>query len=179
MSHPGLWLNEPTKRCRRSSLRLFWVLALCGVLLPVAGDAQAQGTKSKKDFPGIEALMDEGEFSEAGLGKLSQDELKNLNDWLLRYTAGEAKVLQQKNTAVREAKKNLEVVSRISGDFSGWTGSTVFKLENGQVWQQRLDGRYRYRGEANPEVRISKNWMGFYRMELIGRKKAIGVTRVQ
>ncbi|MEM6901040.1 MAG: hypothetical protein AAF583_14880 [Pseudomonadota bacterium] len=145
----------------------------------MAADAQAQGSKSKKDFPGIEALMDEAEFSEAGLGKLSQDELKNLNAWLLRYTAGEAKVLQQKNTAVREAKKNLEVVSRITGEFSGWTGKTVFTLENGQVWQQRLDGRYRYRGEANPEVRISKNWMGFYRMELIGQKKAIGVTRVQ
>ena len=26
--------------------------------------------------------------------------------------------------------------SRINGDFEGWTGETIFELDNGQVWKQ-------------------------------------------
>ena len=33
------------------------------------------------------------------------------------------------------------VESRIAGDFKGWDGETSYKLQNGQVWQQRT---YKY-----------------------------------
>src|SRR5690606_4924947 len=36
------------------------------------------------------------------------------------------------------------IESRIDGEFEGWEGETVFKLLNGQIWQQ-IDGRYKYR----------------------------------
>ena len=32
----------------------------------------------------------------------------------------------------------------IQGRFSGWSGKTVFPLDNGQVWRQRHGGRYRH-----------------------------------
>ena len=55
----------------------------------------------------------------------------------------------------------------------------MFRLENGQVWRQRLDGRYQYSGAPNPAVRIDKNWLGFYRMTLVKEGRSIGVTRVR
>ncbi|MFT4767253.1 MAG: hypothetical protein ACI8RN_000378 [Glaciecola sp.] len=131
------------------------------------------------DFPGFEKLMSDQEFVETGLGKLNAKELEALNQWLIRYTAGDAVVLQATNEAVREAEKSYEVESSITGEFSGWTGKTVFRLENGQVWEQRLSGRYPYRGPANPKVVISKNFMGFYKMTLVDVDRSIGVSRVR
>lgn len=130
-------------------------------------------------FPGIGSLMSADEFDDAGLDKLNDDEIKALNAWLVRYTAGDAEVLQKSNTEVREAQKDHEIRTRISGNFTGWSGETVFRFENGQVWRQRLSGNYRYRGPANPEVLISKNWIGFYRMTLVEAGKSIGVTPMQ
>ena len=132
---------------------------------------------AEDDFPGIRRLMSDEEFRSTGLDGLTPEELEALNAWLLRYTAGDAEVLQETNKTVREARDdNRGVVSRIVGDFGGWSGKTVFRLENGQVWEQRLDGRYRYRGEPNPEVRIERNWLGFYRMTVIGTGRSVGVS---
>ena len=94
----------------------------------------------------------------------------------MRYTAGAAEVLQRSSKAVRAAAKDFEVESMILGYFKGWSGETVFRLDNGQIWQQRLAGKYKYRGPANRAVRISKNWLGFYRLTLIDSNKSIGVT---
>lgn len=132
-----------------------------------------------QDFPGLERLMNVEQFRKTGLTKLSDSELEALNQWLLTYTAGDAHILQGTNAAVREAEKNIEMTSRISGDFVGWTGKTLFSLKNGQVWQQRLAGRYRYVGPANPEARISKNALGFYKMTLVESGVSIGVKPVR
>jgi len=128
-----------------------------------------------KSFPGIEKLMSPEEYSAAGLDQLSTGELEALNAWLLRYTAGESEILRVKNEEVREAQKDFELVSRISGDFSGWDGETVFQLENGQVWRQRLRGRYFYSGSPQPEVRITRNYLGFYKLTVVETGKSIGV----
>jgi len=127
-------------------------------------------------FPGIEKLMDDDEFRATGLHRLTDEELEALDRWLVRYTAGDAELLLESNAEVREAKKEYEVRSRIVGDFDGWSGETVFQLENGQVWEQRLDGRYSYQGPPNPEVIIDRNWLGFYRMTVVPTGKRVGVS---
>ncbi|MFK8042824.1 hypothetical protein [Congregibacter sp.] len=152
----------------RARALLAIVLLLWGPFIVAAED----------DFPGFKKLMTVEEFEGTGLNKLSGKELDALNEWLIRYTAGEAQVLQATSEAVREAERSYEVESRITGDFSGWTGKTVFRLENGQVWRQRLSGRYPYRGPANPKVVISKNWAGFFKMTLVDIDKSIGVSQV-
>jgi hypothetical protein len=149
---------------------------LCFFLAAALAPSVLAGERGAAAFPGIETLMSEAEFSAAGLDRLSAEELEALNAWLLRYTAGEAEVLQAGNTAVREARDDFEVTSRLVGDFRGWDGDTVFRLENGQVWRQRLDGRYIYRGPPNPEVRISRNWLGFYKLTLVEDGRGVGVT---
>lgn len=155
------------------AVRWLSCLALC-FALPMAA-AQA----AEERFPGVEKLMSEADFRAAGLEGLSPAQLESLNQWLIRYTAGEAEVLQQTNEAVREAEQDIEITARLSEDFDGWEGKTVFRLDNGQIWKQRNDGRYRYRGPASPQVRIDKNWLGFYKMTLIDEDRGIGVTRLR
>ncbi len=129
-------------------------------------------------FPGIRALMTPEEFRSAGLDRLSPAELEALDDWLVKYTAGEAQVLARTDEEVKQAAAEEEILSVIEQPFTGWTGNTLFRLANGQVWQQRREGRYVYQG-SNPEVRITRNFMGFYRMELVENGKAVLVTRLE
>jgi len=88
-------------------------------------------------------------------------------------------VLLNSDAEDKKAAEEQEIVSVIQQAFKGWSGDTVFRLGNGQVWQQRQRGNYYpYRG-TNAEVRITKNFMGFYRMELIENGKAVSVKRLQ
>lgn len=133
----------------------------------------------ESSFPGIEALMTPEEYQASGMDKLSPAERDALNRWLIRYTAQDSEVLRNTNEEVKEAAEEQEIVSRITGDFKGWSGDTRFTLENGQVWQQRRRGNYRHTGDPNPEVRISKNFMGFYRLEVVETGKTVQVKRLR
>ena len=68
--------------------------------------------------------------------------------------------------------------SRIDGTFKGWRGKTRFKLENGEIWQQRQSSTY-FTTLESPEVIIKKGRMNFYTMEVpaIGRK--VHVKRIK
>lgn len=155
--------------------KVSWIIALSSL---IAVHATYSGA-ADDGFPGVAKLMSQEEFRDSGLEKLSEAELKALNQWLIRYTAGDAEVLSESNEEVREAKKTYRVEARLGSEFDGWSGETIFKLDNGQVWQQRLTGRYYYRGPANPEVLIRKNWAGFYRLTLVKEGKSVGVTRLR
>ncbi len=114
-----------------------------------------------------------------------------MNDWLLKYTTDdvpelvkevpelkEAVALQQAVAPKREPETDEPIVSSIPGKFKGWKGKTIFKLENGQIWKQRQSGRYYHKME-NPEVKISKNLVGFYMLEIVETGKRIGVKRLR
>jgi hypothetical protein len=45
------------------------------------------------------------------------------------------------------------IETTIDGDFNGWEGETLFKLSNGQIWQQ-VDCDYMYSYSYMPEVTI-------------------------
>lgn len=131
-----------------------------------------------KDFPGIQQLMSVEQFANAGLNKLSPAEVEALNQWLTEYTANEASVVKSRSVSVKKAAKEEKVQAKIVGEFEGWTGDTVFHLDNGQIWKQRLRGRYRANTE-NPEIVITKNWMGFYRLTIVSSGRSVGVKRVK
>lgn len=118
------------------------------------------------------------EYQEAGLDKLGPGERDALNRWLIRYTAEDSQLLRVTDEEVIKAAEEQEIISVIQPPFDGWTGNTVFKLENGQVWQQRRRGNYIYRG-SSPQVKISKNIMGFFRMELVENGKSVQVKRLK
>lgn len=71
-----------------------------------------------------------------------------------------------------------ELRSRVMGEFTGWRGSTIFKLENGQTWQQVQAGRRRYNGPPNPEVVIRRKAFGSYRLRIAGSNRTIRVKRI-
>jgi hypothetical protein len=149
--------------------RLAAVLALAAASLAAA---QAE------DFPGIRELMSPDEYAAAGLDKLSEAERKALDAWLLRYTAGEAETLRNTSEEVREAKQEVRIEARVRAPFEGWSGDTLFHLDNGQVWQQRLDGRFAYNGSER-EVVLDKNFFGFWRLTHVATGRRVGVTRLR
>lgn len=67
--------------------------------------------------------------------------------------------------------------SYIVGKFTGWTGSTIFTLGNGQVWQQSEPDDYSTTLQ-NPEVIIKKMRFG-YLLTLPGRGHTVFVIRLK
>ncbi len=158
------------------------IRAVCHLLLTLLivaiFNAAEAAAAEESTFPGVQKLMSEQEFSASGLEKLSPEEIRALNQWLIRYTAGEAQVLITTDEEVIEADRNQEILSSIKEPFRGWSGSTVFRLENGQVWKQRRRGNYFHDG-SDTRVSITKTFMGFYKMTLVGSGKSVQVTRLE
>lgn len=73
---------------------------------------------------------------------------------------------------------DVHIETRIVSKFDGWTGRTMFEMENGQVWQQRMDGRYQYRGR-DTRVVIKRGMFGLHRMTLVDTGRWIGVKQVR
>ncbi|MBV9546069.1 MAG: hypothetical protein JOY61_16985 [Chloroflexi bacterium] len=66
---------------------------------------------------------------------------------------------------------------RIDGEFTGWSGDTVFRLENGQIWQQ-AESAYLYSYAFNPRVLIYPS-SGTWRMQVDGVTETIAVRRLR
>lgn len=167
---------------RRFASVLILVVAVTTALLPItvrAADAvKGGGDGQKKDFPGIEKLMTAEEFTSAGLDRLTPEQVRSLNDWLVRYTAGEAYVVQTTSQEVQAAVPEFRIEARIVPPFTGWTGQTLFRLDNGQVWQQRIKGRYMFSGD-DTRVVITRNALGFYNLKLASTGRSVGVEPVR
>lgn len=159
---------------RGSHLLASFLLGGAALAMP----AVAAEVAPEKDFPGIEKLMSPEDYARAGLGKLTPEELAALDAWLVRYTAGDAQVVAQTSKEVREAAEEAEIVARIVPPFEGWDGKTVFRLDNGQVWRQRQSGRYRHEAGRDTEVRIRKNFFGFYVLTVTSSGRSVGVELV-
>jgi hypothetical protein len=152
------------------------LLALVTMLVLLSGTANA----ADEAHPDVRELMSSEDFLAAGLDKLTPKEIDALNRWLVRFTAKDAPELQHENEVVRQEMKRVDeegIKSRIVGEFRGWDGDTVFRLENGQVWKQRLRGRWFYRA-TSPEVELKKNFLGYWEMRIVEADRAIGVTRI-
>ena len=64
------------------------------------------------------------------------------------------------------------------GDFTGWRGKTVFRLDNGQVWRQRSSSNYRHRG-SDQRVKFDKNWIGGWEMTVVSSGKSVLVSKIK
>ena len=129
------------------------------------------------NWEGMKQMMSPEEFQEAGLDKLSPGELHRLDLWMLQFLAHDSQQIVHTDKAIRKIQQ-VPVQRRIAGHFSGWFGDTVFILDNGEVWRQRLPSRYAISLE-NPEVEISKNLFGFYELKVVKTGRKVGVTRVK
>jgi hypothetical protein len=71
-----------------------------------------------------------------------------------------------------------ELVSNLVGSFNGWDGNTVFRLDNGQAWQQ-VDSSYQYARSEGPRVTIRRAAFGSYLLQVEGVGKAVRVRRIE
>lgn len=69
------------------------------------------------------------------------------------------------------------IESQIDGTFEGWSGETVFKLTNGQIWQQSSYA-YTYHYAYRPEVLIYSG-SGGCKMKVDGVSDSISVKRLK
>ncbi|EDY83705.1 hypothetical protein VDG1235_3332 [Verrucomicrobiia bacterium DG1235] len=145
--------------------------------------------------------LSEEEFVAAGLSKLTAEELSLLNELLERQadkpaappaeyqqtvpnpppavkTATADDLLGKEQVAIDTTRAPKKIESRLVGRFTGWQGSTIFTLENGQVWQQRIDEKQKYTPSESPEVTVYKS-MGGYRIRFKGYNQSCPVKRIK
>lgn len=89
------------------------------------------------------------------------------------YTTQEQKQKQKE----KEKKVKYELVAKVVPAFRGWSGKTVFVLDNGQVWRQRTPGSLRYSGNDFTVI-ITQNLLGKFLMEHQDTGRSIGVRRI-
>lgn len=113
-------------------LTLAGVFVLTFCLLSVAGAA---------GYSNLEERMSQNEMHAAGIDKLSATELKSLNSWLQLHSVGSlSKAHSAEDIFYPQDSDKVKVQDQIEGKFIGWRGHTVFKLKNGQEWQQAESG---------------------------------------
>ena len=67
--------------------------------------------------------------------------------------------------------------SQIEGTFEGWSGETIFKLTNGQIWQQSSYA-YMYHYAYRPKVMIFPSGGGC-KMKVEGVNNSLPVKRLK
>jgi hypothetical protein len=116
-------------------------LVVLGISAILVLSATAQQTLT------IERVMSPEELTATGVSTLTQAQRKELDRWLARYTG----------VLLAETKKSGScdpaIETQIDGDFEGWEGETVYKLRNGQIWQQS-SYHYHYHYAYAPDVTI-------------------------
>lgn len=176
-SQAGCWLEliiNPT------------ISIFCSLLLFTATAGAADG-----DF--VRTLTPE-ETQSAGLTKLSPAERARLEELVERYRAGRMavaeKAVEARSVEPAKSKKLMPdwvgaliilqhaeskpagdqtLESRLTGDFTGWSGRSTFRLENGQLWAQANGDSYDYSPALHsPKVKIYPASFGSYWLEVEG-----------
>ena len=169
---------------------LFFILAIS-----IHCTANAQNS-----FSTVEERMSGKDFKETGLGKLTDEELANLNSWLRRHsvaTLDNASARPATDAAIAKSTGDLRgfenqpkvdpngndsklIQGNIIGTFDGWNGKdTLFKLTNGMVWQATENDTFFTNPVENAEIEIKKGLMGNWRLSMVGRASAVRVKRVK
>jgi len=82
----------------------------------------------------------------------------------------------QINTSNSSNTNSQVIETQIDGDFEGWEGETIFKMMNGQIWQQSSYA-YMYHHAYSPEVIIYETSRG-YMMKVDGVEETINVIKL-
>lgn len=117
------------------------------------------------------------ELRQAGIDGLQPEQLARLDALVERYTHGEVdrgvtEVIEEKEDkeSLGNPRKGPKLIeARIIGRFQGWGGGTIFRLENGQIWQQANPESYKAsKPVMNPGVVLKKSKIGGYWMHVEG-----------
>jgi hypothetical protein len=91
---------------------------------------------------------------------------------------GESRQRKIANAGLAARDDDEAIRTRIVGDFRGWTGNTVFRLENGQSWQQADKENRFFPKQTNPEVElIPSAWAG-WKLKIVSEGLWVKVKRL-
>lgn len=164
--------------------------ALLALLLALfAPLAQAQDAAPAHDAQRpIEQQMTPEEFAAAGLGKLSPQELANLNAWLRGTLRAETeRAAAQATEKVKDDNRGFfhfgseePIVARIQGRFEGFGKNRRYTLDNGQVWKQTDTKRLPGVKLDSPRVTIKPGVFGnVWFLQVEGYNSSAKVERVE
>lgn len=157
------------------------------------GIAAGASLHADEGFSSLEEQMTGKEFTAAGLDKLSRAELEALNGWIRQRSlatldapasapaaTANAAVGDQRGLDSKKGKEDRSpITSRIVGNFSGWDGQTVFRLENGMIWAQADKDKFYIREVENPVAVIEPGFFGTWRLHIEGYNSECRVERIQ
>lgn len=137
----------------------------------------------------IEQRMPMEEQRAIGIDQMTPQQLARLNAWL-RTEAGEQEQVVREQ--IKEERKGFggffgggkeaePIVSKIDGEFSGWSNRTVFRLHNGQSWRVINTPEYyvpKRKATVDPAVSITQSLMGSWRLQVEGHALRAMVQRV-
>jgi hypothetical protein len=154
-------------------MKALFALAVLSSML--AWSAPAALAAPADDRPArITCLMSPRDIEATGIRTLSSDQIEALSAWLESYRV-DAQRLALLEYIEGDAIREAVLESRIDGEFDGWEGETVFRLENGQIWQQTSpSARYHY--SRNPRVTITA---APHRLRVEGIPYEIAVRRLR
>ena len=124
----------------------------------------------------LTTLMAPRDLEVTGVNTLSPAQLDALSQWIDAYrrSAEWLAVADAQGEDALPAEEDA-IETAIDGDFDGWVGNTVFRLQNGQVWQQ-VSPSARYLFAHAPKVTISK---APHRLHVEGMTVEIAVRRIR
>lgn len=159
---------------RLSSLFVPIALALG---LSVASPVGAQ------QFSTLEERMSAADFKRAGLDKLSDEELAQLNAWLQQDASARAPAAVDRTGfpagGLFDGGSGPDrVVSTIPGNFRGWRGAGErITLANGQVWRITDSSSRLSISVENPQVVLERNGLGGWQLRVDGYNTRARVVR--
>ena len=162
------------------------ILLMTGALLPTLA-AQAD------DAPAFDVLktMSVADFRATGLDHLSDAQIKALDAWFADYQrthlpcggTAAAPVMAAPAAPAAPAQAAAPagdvIVAHLEGSFTGWGNATVFKLDNGQVWEQVDDSVLSIGAIKNPKVTIKRGLISAYYLSVEGVSDTVAVRRVK
>jgi len=117
---------------------------------------------------------------EAAKAEVRDQVKKEVREEVKRELTTEQKVNEEAKLGLPPEYKDATIRSHIVGTFNGWTGTTVFRLENGQTWVQ-TDGSANLWVPTvqNPEVEIRSSKIGGWKLYLVDKGFWLRVRRVK
>lgn len=154
-------------------------LMLIVVVCLLAGHVLATTTAQQLT---IEKVMTAQEMRVTGIATLNNSQRQALDDWLNRYTLRLLSAATQPDGTAPDSAPvrnscSPPIQSTISGEIEGWEGDTIFKLDNGQIWQQAVYD-YTYFYAYRPDVTIYQTSAGC-RMKVEDETDTVLVKRIK
>ena len=175
----GIPYNDAIHRVPQVSVPMR-LIAFALLLFICSSVAQAQ------QFSSLEERMSYNEFKEAGLDKLSAEELARLNDWLRGNASGPAvtsalpPAMADRRGFSEPLNPDAAFTSRILGNFRGWRGSdSTFELENGMVWKSVDPAARLSVNLTDPEVTLTPGFMDAWFLKVEGYNASVRVKRIK